>query len=191
VRWALAHKRLPYREVAVDLVKGEQNKESFLRQNPMGTVPCLMVGDRALGESLAIIAWLEETFPERPLMPRDSFERAWVRQVSLAIVAGTQPLQNLAVLKFYSAEESERKKWAQHWIKRGLIACEKLLEGKSDRYCLGDTLTLADLCLIPQVYNANRFGMPLESYPRCHRVYENCRTLEDCVASSPERWEPK
>lgn len=189
VRWALAHKQIAYKSVTVNILEGQQNTPEFLKKNPSGWVPCLMVGDRGLGESMAILEWIEETFPKPGLMPTDALDRAWVRQFCETIVAGTQPLQNLSVLRYYSKEEAAQKAWAQHWIARGLAACEKLLTGKSGSFCLGNHLTLADLCLIPQVYNALRFQVSLESLPNCRRIYEACKVMEHCVSSAPEAWQ--
>ena len=189
VRWALAHKGITYRTVAVELKTNEQLKDGFLKLNPMGTVPCLIVDGNPLNESMAILEWLEEEYPERPLLPSDPLDRAWVRQFCQGIVAGTQPMQNLIVLKHFSSDESEQRKWAQYWIARGLAACERLLENRGGIFCLKDQLTLADLCLIPQFYNANRFGAAVEPYPKCRRVYEHCLTVDSCIASSPEHWQ--
>lgn len=185
VRWALAHKNLAYTSVAVDLLKDEQHRRDFVALNPMGMVPVLVAGREPLGESMAILEWLEETFPEPPLLPRDPIARAKVRQVALTVVAGIQPLQNSALLKHYSTEEPRQHEWARHWITRGLTACESMLASEPGPFCFGDKLTIADLCLVPQVGNMSRFGGELTTFPRCRAIYEHCLTLESCRTSSP------
>lgn len=128
-------------------------------QNPMNYVPAIDINGKTLIESLAIMEYLEEVFPENPLMPKDPFNRALVRAICGIIVAGIQPLQNTGVLNkigdLSSKEEEER--WSQYWIAKGFKAIEKILETSAGKYCVGDQISLADCCLVPQVFNARRF----------------------------------
>lgn len=185
VRWALAAKKIEYKAIAVNLLKSEQSAPEFLKRNAMGTVPTLLVGDKPLGESLAIIEWLEETYPTPNLLPKDPIQRAIVRQLSLLIVAGTQPLQNLSVQKYYCPDEKKRMEDGRHWIGRGLKAYEKLVASHHGKFSVGDSVTLADLCLVPQCYNAERFEFDLKSVPIVEQIYRRCRELPDCKASEP------
>ena len=185
VRWALEIKKQSYQAVPVNLLKGEQNSPEYLKKNPLGFVPCLVVDQTSLGESLAILEWIEETYPNPPLLPSDSLSRAKVRQLCNIIVAGTQPLQNLSVQKYYCPDETKRMEDGRYWIKRGLSSFEKILESSSGTYCVGDTLTMADLCLIPQCYNALRYELNLDLFPRAKTIYEFCRTLPECKKAEP------
>lgn len=151
----------------------------------MGTVPAMKVGENLLGESLAILEWLEEQFPTPSLFPTDPIQKALVRQLSLIIVAGTQPLQNLVVQKYYCPDEKKRLEDGRHWIGRGLVAYEKLISRHAGKYSVGNHLTLADLCLVPQCYNAERFEFPLQEVPLIQEIYQRCRALPECKASEP------
>lgn len=185
VRWALAIKGVGYQPVHINLLKGEQTSPQFLEKNPMGTVPALHVGGKILGESLAILEWIEENYPTPALFPEDSFDRALARQLSLIIVAGTQPLQNLSVQKYYCPDDKKKAEDGRHWIGRGLKAYEKLVAKSHGLYSLGDTVTVADLCLIPQCYNAERFEYSLSQVPIIREIYQRCRELPECKAAEP------
>jgi maleylacetoacetate isomerase/maleylpyruvate isomerase len=190
IRFALEHKKVAYESKFVNLLKAEQLAAEHKQISPMGVVPCLLVDGRPLTESMAICEYLEEVAPERPLLPRDPWRRARVRQVAEHINAGIQPLQNLIVLDHISSESGPRKAWVQFFNERGLGALEAMLErfekeGISGRYAVGDELTLADVFLVPQVYTALRFEVPLERFPRAARIYQTCMQLESAIASSP------
>lgn len=185
VRWALAVKKQSYEAVAVNLLKGEQQSPEYLAKNPLGFVPCLAVDGQPLGESLAILEWIEESYPTPALLPKDSLARARTRQLCNIIVAGTQPLQNLSVQKYYCPDETKRLEDGRHWIKRGLTSYEKLLETTSGKFSVGDEVTMADLCLIPQCYNALRYELSLDLFPRAKAIYERCRELPECKAAEP------
>lgn len=196
VRWALAHKDVPYRVVAVDLLKGEQRAPEHLQRNPLGAVPVLHIDGLILGESIAILEYLEETRPEAPLLPTAPRDRARVRQLTQVIVADTQPLQNLSVLAH--AEElgggaDHRRTWAERYITRGFDAYEALL-GHSDWptgvYSHGDAVTLADLCLIPQCHNARRQGIELARWPRIAAIETACLATAAAQASRPDAFKP-
>jgi len=190
VRWALNYKNVPYKDIAVNLVKGEQTKQDFLKKNPSGHVPCLLVGKQPLGESMAILEWIEETYPKNPLLPKDPFSRAIVRQLALTIAAGTQPIQNLKVQKHISTDAKVGQKFAKYWIEQGLQVYEKIAAQHAGTYSFGGELTIADLCLIPQVYNALRFGVDMSQFPISQRIYSHCRKLNSCVQAAPESYQP-
>jgi maleylacetoacetate isomerase len=171
VRWALAHKGIAFESVIIDLLAGEQHGAALLAKNPIGHVPSLVLrddaGERVLSESVAILEYLEETVPDPPLYPRDAWGRARVRQLVELVNSGVQPLQNLAVLARHSEERAEQKAWAAHWNERGLAAYEELLRRDGGGpFSYGDSLTVADLYLVPQVYSARRFGVDVTRFPR-------------------------
>lgn len=192
VRFALAHKGLAYESHVVNLLDGEQTGAEHLSRSPMGVVPCLVVNGRAITESLAIIELLDELAPERPLLPADPWLRARVRQLAEVINSGIQPLHNLGTLRRVSPDPEVQKAWAKHWIERGLGAFDELLsqiarEVGEHRYCVTDEVTMADICLVPQVYQARRFGAELERFPRLMQVHDRLARLDAAVISSPER----
>lgn len=192
VRWALRWKGLPYEAVPVNLLAGEQAAPAHRARNPLCMVPVLQVGERWLGESVAILEYLEERWPRPPLLPEgDALLRARVRQLVQVINADTQPLQNLSVLRHLSTEPEARERWAQHFISRGLDSYEALLaeDGRAPaqaRFSVGDSLTMADLFLIPQCYNARRQKLSLERWPRVMAVEAWCGQLPEARASAPE-----
>lgn len=192
VRWALCLKGLSCELIHIDLVKGEQQSKEFLKKNPLGLVPVLRIAGggspRFLGESTAIIEWLEETCPTTALLPKDPFDRAVVRQLAQMINAGTQPLQNFKTQKVFSQFSDKKEAWTRHWIQNGLTAYEALAAKTAGRYSFGDRITMADLFLVPQVYNAIRFGVALTAYPTIVGINENCLKTEACQASHPDRY---
>jgi len=190
VRWALNYKNVSYVLKAVNLLKGEQAQEKYLNENPSGFVPALVYGNQSFGESMAMIEWIDEKWPENPLLPNDIEEKMIVRQMYMAIACGTQPLQNLIAQKYHSEEKSERLTYTKYWISKGLRTYETLLEKHDSRsYSFGDHLTMADLCLIPQCYNAKRFGVDLNDYPLLKKVDELCLETEACQRAAPENQE--
>jgi maleylacetoacetate isomerase len=191
VRFALLYKGLPYESVFVNLRASEQLSEEHKRLSPMGVVPCLVVDGRPLTESVAILEFLEEIVPDKPLLPRDPWRRARVRQLVEIVNSGIQPLQNLVVLDHLSRDEATREGWVRHFNERGLRALEALLpatdrEFGPGRYSVGDDLTLADIYLVPQVATAIRFDVPLDPYPRVRSIYDACMKLDAAIASSPQ-----
>lgn len=192
VRFALAHKAIAYESRAINLLEGEQVQAEHLLRSPMGVVPCLVVDGRIMTESVAIIELLDDLFPERLLLPREPWLRARVRQLAEIINSGIQPLHNLGTLRRVSADPEAQKAWAKHWIERGLGAFEALLtqassESGERRYCVSDELTMADVFLVPQIYQARRFGADLERFPRTMQVHARVASLEAAIESSPER----
>jgi maleylpyruvate isomerase len=177
VRWLLAIKQVPHQTVEIDLRGGQQWDPAFVKKSARGMVPALALDDgRILTESVAIFEYLEETLPDPPLYPRDAWERFRVRQLVEVVNSGVQPLQNLRVLERHAPTgddaKEERKRWAAQWNALGLSAFEQLLgeiaaeRGGAGRHCVGDTLTAADLFLVPQVASARRFGVDVTQLPR-------------------------
>jgi maleylacetoacetate isomerase len=192
VRIALALKGIPYDQAFRHLRKGEQSAPDFLKLNPQGLVPALEVAGRgSLTQSLAIIEWLEETQPTTPLLPSDPWERARVRSLAEIIACDTHPIQNLRVLQYVKRdlgqEQTAVDAFARHWIGLGLAAFEvRLAEPASGRFSHGDTPGLADICLVPQLGNARRFGTDLSPYPRVLAVEAACKELPAFMAAAPE-----
>lgn len=185
VRWALALKQVPYTSVTVNLLQKEHHDPKFLAKSPLGQVPCLETPDLCLTESLAILEWLEESFPTRPLLPQDAPSRGQVRELAAMIASGTQPLQNLHVLNYRSSDHGEKARWAQHFISRGLKGFEEKIQNTAGTFSFGATPTMADLCLIPQVYNALRFKVDMNQFPNCERIYHNALKTQECDAAAP------
>jgi maleylpyruvate isomerase len=196
VRFALAAKGAEAEYVAVNLLDGASESTEHLVRNPMGYVPVLEISDapagkpRYLGESLAIIEWIEEVFRVRPLLPPDPLLRARTRQLAELINAGTQPLINLGVASQHSADEAAQKSWNQHWIRKGLGAYEELVRETAGKVSVGDTLTLADLCLIPQCYSAARNEVALDPYPTIARIHAEAARHPAYQSSHPDRYKP-
>lgn len=193
VRIALNLKGLAYDQAPVNLVKGEQRAETNLARNPQGLVPTLKTDDGVqLTQSLAICEYLDEQHPEPPLLPADAGERARVRSLAQLVASEIHPLNNLKVLKYLvhelKVDEDAKLAWYRHWIAEGFDALEAMLsrEAGSGDFCHGDTPTLADLCLVPQVFNAERFECDLSPYPRIQRITANCRALPAFQQAAPE-----
>jgi maleylpyruvate isomerase len=191
VRIAMNLKGVAADAVAHHLRRGEQSAPDYLRLNPQGFVPTLELDDgRTLTQSLAICEWLDETHPEPPLLPGDPFERARVRAFSLAIACDIHPVQNLKVLARLRAlklPEEEVMGWARAVIAEGLAACETLLAASAGPFCFGARPTLADLCLVPQLYNARRFGANVSGFNRLLEAEAAASALPAFIAAAPER----
>lgn len=194
VRWGLEIKKVPHEKVVVDLLSGAEKSQDFLKTNPAGYVPALEVDGRVLAESMAILEWLEETFPEPSFFAGDSFQRALIRRLAESVNSGIQPLQNLDVIKRVSPDKDEQAKWVQHWISRGLGVYENILATsgrKNVKFSVSDHPTLADICLIPQCQAAQRFNVDLSAFPTCKAIYEHALSTPECAASAPEKFQPK
>ncbi|MCX7220055.1 MAG: maleylacetoacetate isomerase [Burkholderiales bacterium] len=197
VRIALNLKGLAYESVPVHLVKngGEQLSASFRALNPEALVPALVDehegNEVALSQSLAIIEYLEEKYPATPLLPENLLDRAHVRALALAIACDVHPLSNLRVLKYLTGtlglSEEQKNTWYQHWCMTGLRALETKIaaDPRSGKFCYGDTPTLADCCLVPQIYNAQRFKCDLSSVPQLMRIHQNCMDLAAFDLAAP------
>ena len=189
VRIALNLKGLAYEAVFHHLRKGEQFEPDYLALNPQGLIPTLEAGEATLTQSMAICEYLEEVYPDPPLLPVDPVERAKVRAVALVIGADTHPLQNLRILKRLKQmghEQDEIDAWAGKAIEDGLSACDALIANNPGPYCFGDQVTLADVFLVPQFGNARRFGVDLR-WPRLLAVEAACLALPAFQAAAPER----
>lgn len=191
VRIALGLKGVAVRHVFHHLRRGEQRDPAYLRLNPQGLVPALELEDgRVVTQSLAIIEWLDETYPEPPLLLADPVLRAQVRAFALVLAADTHPLQNLGVLARLRAigrPEDEVQAWAADMNRAGLSACEALLAGVSGPFCFGAAPTLADVCLVPQLGNARRFGVDVAQFPRLLAAEAACMALPAFAEAVPSR----
>lgn len=193
VRIALHLKQLAHETVAVHLLRdgGEQKAAAYRALNPQQLVPALTVDDQTLTQSLAIIEYLEETHPAVPLLPADAAGRARVRALAQLIACDIHPLNNLRVLQYLQqqlqADEAAKNAWYVHWIREGFDALETRLQSPhTGRFCHGDNPTLADCCLVPQVYNARRFQVDLTAYPTIVRIDAACAALPAFQAALPE-----
>ena len=191
VRIALNLKGLDAERRFVHLRRGEQRSADYLAINPYGLVPMLTVDGQRLTQSLAIIEYLDETHPEPPLLPAGASDRAWVRSVALAIACDIHPLNNLRVLlrlrDTVAPEQATRDEWYRHWIREGFAALESQLGGRPTPYCCGDNVTLADVCLVPQVFNAQRLDVDLAPYPRIRAIHEACMQVPAFADAQPSR----
>lgn len=183
VRIALALKGLKAKEVVdIDLRTGDQSGESYRRVAPAGLVPSFDFGERAFGQSLALIEWLDAKYPEPRLVPEDADTALAVREIALAIACDIHPIDNLRVLNYLTGtlgvSEEQKTEWYRHWVRTGFAAVEALIARNGDGgFCVGDVPTLADACLVPQVYNARRFEVDLTPYPRIVAVDAKCMDL--------------
>ncbi|MBN1206086.1 MAG: maleylacetoacetate isomerase [Myxococcaceae bacterium] len=194
VRIALNLKGLDYTYEAVHLLKdgGQQNTEAFRALNPMRTVPTLELEEagqvRRLSQSLAILEYLEERYRTPALLPAEPLLRARARMLAEMVNSGIQPLQNLTVLQWVKGElKGDDKAFAAHWNARGLTALEAAVKETAGTYCLGDTVSFADICLVPQLYGARRFGVDLTPYPTLTRIEAACEKLPAFQAAHPDR----
>ncbi len=193
LRIALKLKGLTADQAFIHLRRKEQQSQDFLAMNPMGLVPVLEADGRVLTQSLAIIEYLDETHPEPALLPPAPIDRAWVRSVALAIACDIHPLNNLRVLLHLrdalGLDEPARNDWYRHWVAEGFSGLEALLaaDDRVGRFCCGDTPGLADLCLVPQVYNAERLDCPMDAYPTIRRLAAAARTLPAFADAEPGR----
>jgi maleylpyruvate isomerase len=191
VRIALNLKGLTADHLSHHLRKGEQRDPGYLAINPQGLVPALQ-DDKGfiLTQSLAIMEWLEETHPEPPLLPRDPLRRAKVRAFAMAIACDTHPVQNLKVLarlRQLGLPEEQVTDWAAWANREGLAACETLIAGETGPFCFGAAPTIADLCLVPQLFNARRFGVALEAFPRLLQAEAAAKAVKAFADAAPER----
>ncbi|MCH7372242.1 maleylacetoacetate isomerase [Aeromonas sp. MR16] len=189
VRLVLQLKGLGYEQHPVHLGKGEQKEKAYRRLNPQGLVPFLIDGEVQIGQSVAIMEYLDETYPAYPLMPSAPIDRARVRQIVNMIACDTHPLNNLRVLNYLEQElgqgKTTRDIWYRHWIDETFTALEQLLMTTAGVYSVGNEVTLADCMLVPQVYNAHRFNMTLDDYPTIARIVANCEQLQAFIKAAP------
>ncbi|MHB8426131.1 MAG: maleylacetoacetate isomerase [Gammaproteobacteria bacterium] len=195
VRIALNLKGLKADYRYVHLVKdgGQQHSPGYKAINPQELVPALVDEGHVLTQSLAIIEYLEETHPQPPLLPKDAPGRARVRALAQVVACDIHPLNNSRLLKYLErelhADETARNTWYRHWVVEGFTALEKLLAGNSrtGKFCHGDQPTLADICLVPQVFNAKRFEIDRAPFPTIRRIHDHCLTLKAFTDAAPEK----
>ena len=193
VRIALNLKNLQYDVVPVHLVAdgGQQHAEEHRSLNPMRELPVLMVDGKPLAQSVAILEFLEDVAPEPKLLPTGAVDRALVRQMVEIINSGTQPVQNLRVMqklgRDFELGKDSQLRWSKDWIEYGFVAFNKMVELHGGAYSFGDSLSLADLCLVPQLYNARRFGVDLTQFPRLVEIDESLASLPAFHAAHPDQ----
>lgn len=194
VRIALNLKGLDYEIIPVHLVNngGEQFYADYQAKNPQSLVPTLHDGNHFITQSLAIIEYLNDTHPTPALLPEDPYQKAFARSLALQIAADIHPLNNLRVLNFLKNEikisDEQKTKWYQHWMQIGLSALEKNLQTAklSGDFCVGNTISIADICLAPQMYNARRFACDLSAYPTLVQIDANCQKHPAFIKAWPE-----
>ncbi|WP_116364337.1 maleylacetoacetate isomerase [Parahaliea mediterranea] len=200
VRIGLNFKGVEWRTVPINLLEAEQRGEAYRAVNPQGLVPALRIGagsesdseggkegGEVLTQSLAILEWLEETHPEPPLLPPDALGRARVRALMYAVACDIHPVNNLRVLHYLTGElghsEAEKLAWYHHWLHQGFAALELQVSGP--RFCHGDALSLADVCLVPQMFNARRFELDLAPYPTLVAICQHLESLDAFARAAP------
>jgi len=194
VRIGLNLKGLAHQITPVHLVRdgGQQHSEGYAALNPQELVPTLVHGECVVRQSMAILEYLDEVFPDPSLLPDDALGRARVRALAQLVACDIHPLNNLRVMQFFSdtwhVPQPERDDWTKHWMQVGFDAMERMLveSVETGRFCHGDTPTLADCCLVPQLFNARRFNVDLSAYPTLVRIEEACLRLEAFDAARPE-----
>lgn len=190
VRLALAIKRLPYDSKPIDLRSGAQSGVGYTILNPQGLVPYLIDDAIGLNQSLAIIEYLEERYPDPSLLPGNAAERARIRAAAMLIACDVHPLNNLRVLKYLKLplglEQDALDAWQQHWIETGFASLEEIAEGSPGRYLFGDTVTLADVCVVPQMYNARRVRADTSRLPHLVEIDKRLNALPAFRAARPE-----
>jgi len=193
VRIALNLKSLSYEYLPVHLVKGEQRDERYRALNPQALVPMLVDDGETITQSMAIIEYLDEKFPDPPLLPPTPEARARVRSIAQVIACDIHPLNNLRVLKYLTgtlgASEDAKNAWYRHWIELGLAAIEARLaaDSRTGAFCHGAAPTLADVCLVPQLANARRYDFSIEAYPTLGRIESHCLALDAFARAAPAR----
>lgn len=192
VRIGLELKELAYDYVVVNLLHAQQHEEAYRARNPMGQVPTLEITEddgtvRAIAQSLPILEYLEERFPERPILPKDLFLRARTRELAEIINSGIQPLQNLSTTKAVKAFGGDEVVWPKSFIANGLIAFERVARDTAGKFCVGDTPTIADCCLVPQLASARRFGVDISKHDLLLGIEERCLALPAFQNAAPDR----
>ena len=194
VRIALNLKGIDYETVSISLLDGAQKDEAYRALNPQGFVPLLQIGETRLTQSLAIVDYLDAIHPRPRLVPEDPADRAHVLALAFIVACDIHPLNNLRVLKYLSGplglDEETRNAWYAHWVREGLAALEAQAEPRAGSFLFGDAPTLADICLVPQLFQARRFKVPVEDFPTLLRAEEEANRLDAFAAAHPERVQP-
>ena len=190
VRIALHYKKVPYELEHINLVEGSHLEDEFSGKNPQKLLPLLEDGKIQINQSLAILEYLEEKFPEPPLLPKALKDKLAVKALALEIACEIHPLNNLRVLKYLKNDlnlnDLQKQSWYHHWLKEGFSSIETRIEGTHGEYCFGGSPTWADLLLIPQMYNAYRFEFPMEHFPILTKIYSHCMKQDFFIKASPE-----
>lgn len=192
MRISLAFKGLDYEPHYVSLPKMEHRTDSYLSLNPQGLVPALVDDGHVFSQSLATMEYLEEAYPSPPMLPKDIVERSYVRSMSQVIGCDIHPLNNVRVLKYlrarWSLSEADTNEWYAHWVAEGLRAFEATLlqKGLSGAFVLGDAPGMADICLVPQVFNARRFDCDLSAFPATLAIFDNCMKMDCFICTQPK-----
>jgi maleylacetoacetate isomerase len=193
VRIALNLKGIDYEMRPVNLLENEQRSDEYREVNPQGLVPLLEIDGHRLTQSLAILGYLDGRYPNQPFLPTAAVDRAHVVGMAMVVACDIHPLNNLRVLKYLKNEFGQPQdaidNWYRHWISEGLPALEALASKTAGKFLYGDAPTGADICLVPQLYNARRYEVPLDDYPTLLRAEENANKLEAFAAAAPERQE--
>ena len=193
VRIALNIKGVEYERRPVNLLESQQQSDEYRALNPQGFVPMLEMDGARLTQSMAIMGYLDQRVPTNPLLPAAAEARAHVLSLALTVACDIHPLNNLRILKYLKdtldADQDARDEWYKHWVTEGLNALEAMAAPRSGKFLFGDTPTLADVCLGPQLFNARRFNVPLDGYPTLVRADENANRLEAFAAAHPDRQE--
>lgn len=193
VRIMLNLKGVEYESRPVNLLESEQRSDAYRELNPQGMVPMLQVGELRLTQSLAIMSWLEAMHPQPELLPVVVDDRAHVLALALIVACDIHPLNNLRILKYLKNQlkqsQDEVDRWYRHWIVEGLATLEAMASPRAGRFLFGDSVSWADVCLVPQLYNARRYDVPLDDYPTLLRAEENANKLDAFAAAHPDRQE--
>jgi len=191
LRIALNLKHVDYEQRTVNLLEGEQQSADYKKLNPQGLVPMLDIDGYRITQTMAIIGYLDQKFPNQPLVPAAAEVRAHVIALCLTIACDIHPLNNLRVLKYLKGElghsQEEVDRWYAHWIGEGLPALEALAKPQAGAFLFGDAPTAADICLVPQLYNARRFNVPIGDWPTLLRAEENANKIDAFAAAHPDR----
>lgn len=190
VRIALNLKNVAFEIIPVNVIEEQQHTVNYKSVNPQALIPTLIDDEVKLGQSIAIIEYLEERYPEPSLLPKVPARKAFARQLAQLIASDIHPLNNLRVLTYLrrdlGVDDHEKKSWYRHWVNTGLDSLNTLLKSETGTYCVGDKVSIADVCLIPQLYNAHRFDISLERYPRLMEIETECLKLPAFNAARPE-----
>ncbi len=196
VRIALNLKSVKHELKEVHLVHdgGQQHSDAYKALNSQELVPTLVDGDMTLTQSMAILEYIEEQYPKPSLLPGDLVQKSKIRSMAQLIACDVHPLNNLRILKYLKlklkVEDEDKSRWYQHWVTLGFTSVEAMLGevSRQSRYCFGDQVSMADLCLIPQVYNAYRFKCNMDVFPKIAEIYQNCMKHEAFVKAAPNDW---
>ena len=193
VRIGLNIKGIDYESRPVNLLESQQKSDEYRALNPQGLVPLLEIDGRRLTQSLAILGYLDQRYPNRPFLPTAAADRAQVVGMAMVVACDIHPLNNLRVLRYLKNELGQPQdaidRWYRHWISEGLPALETMAAPTAGKFLYGDAPTGADICLVPQLYNARRYDVPLDDYPTLLRAEENANKLEAFAAAHPDRQE--